>query len=274
MEMDTQRAESAATPAAETLEASAAFIGQWNRLVSTTNWEKGRIIFAWRTALAEGGAPAAEYSDEAWCALVSGVTPQHVGRLRRVYQRFGDAHQQYPGLYWSHFQAAIDWDDAEMWLEGAVQNGWSISQMRQQRSDTLSLNPGEAFESEGTPVEMDEDGAVAYEGDDSIARAAETRTSGGTPEATSEAAERGEHATDDEADNHLHEAEDEAPEESAELVRPFASLRALPEDLLEAFDGLKLAILRHKADDWSQVSPEDVVAHLGALQQLISAPSD
>ena len=31
-----------------------AFVGQWNRLVSTTNWEKGRIICQWRDALCAG----------------------------------------------------------------------------------------------------------------------------------------------------------------------------------------------------------------------------
>ena len=72
-------------------------------------------------------------SDEAWSREVGGVSPQHVGRLRRTYERFGAVHKQYPGLYWSHFQAALDWPDAEMYLEGAVQNDWSVSQMRNQR---------------------------------------------------------------------------------------------------------------------------------------------
>ena len=106
------------------------FVGRWNQLVSNTNWEKGRIIHQWREALRESGAPATEYSDDAWSRRVGGVTGQHVGRLRRVYQRFGLSYPDYAGLFWSHFQAAIEWDDAEMWLEGAVQNGWSVSQMR------------------------------------------------------------------------------------------------------------------------------------------------
>src|SRR5262245_1921842 len=101
--------------------ASPPYIGRWNHLVSTTNWEKGRIIAQWRDALLAEGAPAAHSSDEAWSRLVGGVTGQHAGRLRRVYQRFGQVYEGYEGLYWSHFQAAVEWDDAEMWLEGAVQ---------------------------------------------------------------------------------------------------------------------------------------------------------
>ena len=39
---------------AESLEvATQPFVGRWNRLVSTTNWEKGRIILQWREALQE-----------------------------------------------------------------------------------------------------------------------------------------------------------------------------------------------------------------------------
>ena len=82
-----------------------------------------------------------DYSDEAWAQLVGNVTSQHVGRLRRVHQRFGDDSTQYKGLYWSHLQAALDWDDAEMWLEGAIQNQWSVSQMRGRRWETLEITP-------------------------------------------------------------------------------------------------------------------------------------
>ena len=102
------------------------FVGQWNRLISTTNWEKGRIICEWRETLMTDGVPVMQYSDEAWAQLVGNVTSQHVGRLRRVFQRFGDVFDQYEGLYWSHFQAALDWDDAEMWLEGAIQDRKSV----------------------------------------------------------------------------------------------------------------------------------------------------
>ncbi|MCH7484502.1 MAG: cupredoxin domain-containing protein [Chloroflexi bacterium] len=61
------------------------------------------------------------------------VSSQHVGRLRRVFEQFGAASDQYAGLYWSHFQSALEWPDPELWLEGAVQNGWTVSQMRRQR---------------------------------------------------------------------------------------------------------------------------------------------
>ena len=59
-------------------DASLVYLGQWNHLVSTTNWEKGRIIAQWRATLEEQQLPIAEFSDEAWARLVGGVTGQHV----------------------------------------------------------------------------------------------------------------------------------------------------------------------------------------------------
>ena len=39
------------------VEAAAEYVGRWNRLVSTTNWEKGRIVSEWREALRTGRRP-------------------------------------------------------------------------------------------------------------------------------------------------------------------------------------------------------------------------
>src|SRR5260370_20914951 len=93
-------------------DASAPFLGQWNRLVSTTNWEKGRIIHEWRQALITAATPSSEYADEAWSARVRNVTGQHVGRLRRVYERFDVLRGDLTLVYLSHFQAAFDLEDA------------------------------------------------------------------------------------------------------------------------------------------------------------------
>ena len=94
---------------------------------------EGRIIHEWRTSLVDSQASPTQYSDEAWSRRVGNVSGQHVGRLRRVFERFGGVQPSYANLYWSHFQAALDWNDAEMWLEGAVQNNWSVAQMRSSR---------------------------------------------------------------------------------------------------------------------------------------------
>jgi hypothetical protein len=65
---------------------------------------------------------------------------------------------------------------------------------------------------------------------------------------------------------------EDVAESTVEFVRPFADLKELPEDLAEAFEAFKLAILRHKMADWQDISCKDVLASLDALKQLVLAP--
>lgn len=261
------------------------FVGQWQGLVSTTNWDKGRIIAEWRDALVNDDAPASEYSDEVWSLLVGNVTPQHVGRLRRVHERFSLVREQYDGLFWSHFHAAIDWDDAEMWLEGALQNGWSVSQMRRQRWETLgSVSEEKPLDADIVEAEVDED-FPADAGDDSIlvdgvsevvgfedeespskpaTKSGESRKSG-APSSNS--------VTDGPDADGAAIFSDDPEGETVEFVRPFEKLAELPDDVTDAFESFKLAILRHKMDEWKEVSRDDLLASLDALKELALAPS-
>ncbi len=257
--------------------ATAPFVDRWGRLISQTNWEKGKIIYEWRTALAESGAPASAYADEVWSRQVGGVTPQHVGRLRRVYQRFGQVREQYPGLFWSHFQVALDWEDAEMWLEGAVQNGWSVAKMRSVRADTLGLSKEEALRPVPVEVELDED----FESVEERVRATTSSDErAGSKQPAAESAERHDRRVQGEEEGSVapDEAGDvpfpvgEGDQEGHSATRPFADLPELPEDLQEALETFKLALLRHKTAGWADVRPEDVLAALDSLKLLVTAP--
>ncbi len=263
-----------AATATEALDApSAPFVGRWSHLVSRTNWEKGRIILEWREALQRQGLPATACSDEAWARKVGGVTPQHVGRLRRVYQRFGETHEQYPGLYWSHFQAALEWDDAEMWLEGAVQERWSVAAMRRQRAETLGRPPEEA-PAVGEVVEVDQSymrvlDAVPILPED---HPPATPSSSATPSRSPSPRADGKKAVDEEPVPFDVQAGSGDDEGQVPAVRPFESLsEELPEDLQEALEMFKLAILRHKQAGWREASPDDVVAALEGLRRLVEA---
>lgn len=250
--------------------ASQPYVGQWSRLVSTTNWEKGRIIIAWREALAAQGLPATEFSDEAWSRLVGGVTGQHVGRLRRGYQRFGRAQEQYRGLYWSHFQAALDWSDAEMWLEGAVHSAWSVNEMRYRRWETLGQLERDRPRSEDVvAIETDEDfepsrqqEPVPHSITGEYGEVAGPRHEG--PDFGDEPPDRAAAVADG------RDASD--PFAAVELVRPFENLPELPDDLADAFDAMKLAILRHKTDGWRQIAADSVLRMLDSLKALVLAP--
>jgi len=257
-------------------EASEPFVGRWNQLVSTTNWEKGRIISQWRDELAAADSPPTEYSDEAWGRLVGGVTGQHVGRLRRVYQRFGEVYETYDGLYWSHFHAALDWDDAEMWLEGAVQSHWSVSQMRKTRWETLDDQTPEPTEAEVVAGELDEDFEPALNSDplaNSISGVVKEVVGGPETKSKKKSDEGLESRKEKSNSSGASIYASDRVDETVPFVRPFENLAELPDDLADAFESFKLAILRHKADDWQQISRDDVLGSLDALKELALAPS-
>lgn len=255
---------------------AAVYVGQWNRLVSTTNWEKGRIICQWREALLTAGSPVTEYSDEAWAQLVGGVTSQHVGRLRRVFQRFGADFDQYPGLYWSHFQAALDWDDAPMWLEGAIQNEWSVSQMRGKRWETLGTPLAEqkveleqAFESEESGESPVTEKAAGDKGEGEMTEAqASTATSASVKPVSGESSthERAETDADEEAP--FDDDEASAAQPQAKRTRLNVNVELLPDDLADAFEQFKLAIIAQRREGWRDTTRETVIECLDALKEL------
>ncbi len=251
------------------------FVGQWNQLVSTTNWEKGRIICEWRQALLTSGQPVTDYSDEAWAQWVGHVTSQHVGRLRRVTQRFGDVHQQYESLFWSHFQAALDWSDAEMWLEGAIQNGWSVSQMRGQRWETLGTSASEQAEQEALEAaaqqkSQDEEGAdpVAQVEPPGVEPVSDPRTD--EPAADSNAAVGADDTVAPDADTPGH-ASEEPVAQAAARQQLGVVCDDLPDDVAEAFEQFKLAIIAQRRDGWRAISREGVIECLDALRELVGA---
>jgi hypothetical protein len=266
---------------------SAPFVGAWQTLVSRTNWEKGEIILAWREALVAADAPVHEYSDEAWATLVEhSVTGQHVGRLRRVYQQFGAVQNDYANLSWTHFQVAMDWSDAEMWLEGAVQEKWSVSSMCENRWEaTGAAASDKPQESDIIYAELDEDAVTPFQpvseqksstyapGDNTIRgsydQASGTQSFEG-PDFGDRSYQRSSGA------NTPSDSLDGAPrvvadDESAVTLQPFKDLADLPDDLQNPLDNLKVAILQHKANHWESVNEETVVGHLNGLIQMIQS---
>ena len=256
--------ETAASP--QVIAESTPFIGQWNRLISTTNWEKGKIICEWRAGMKAGGFTPAACSDEVWSQIVGGVTPQHVGRLRRTWERYGDDFSSYKGIFWSHFYAALDWNDAEMWLEGAVQNRWSVSQMRTKRWESLGQPVGEEpSDREIVSAETDEEAAALGSRDlDTEAAKAER-----DPNFQSEPRDEGPDFGDAPESARASAGADWVSTESLESLPParlFESFRNLPDDFAEATSAFKLAIVRHKASGWEEIGQAEVLRLLDALK--------
>ncbi len=260
---------------------------KWEKLISQTNWEKGKLIFEWRTELIQKNAAATAYSDETWSRKVGAVTPQHVGRLRRVYERFNDTRDQYSQLFWSHFQAALDWDDAALWLEGAALNGWSISQMRVQRWESQGAPADKKpKENEVFSSDVDEDvnplndepsdsGKNKGAKDDSVVESTEARvkdfdTDFGAAGPLDEKPDFGDESSVPFQPDPLQPGESAfaPPKPEVEISRPFEDIPDLPADLTNAFDLLKIAILNHKLGGWKEVSCDDVCAALNGMKQL------
>lgn len=251
------------------VDASIEFLESWNRLISTTNWDKGRIIGRWRDTLKKIGAPVTAYSDEAWSRNVGNVTPQHVGRLRRVYDRFYQTHQGYAGLYWSHFQASLDWDDAEMWLEGAVQGKWSVAVMRSKRWEATGALPDQKPKDEDIVLaEVDED--VSLENDPDFDKS-DTITDSESRVGSAEEFDPDAPTADADAPFEL---DMDRLEDNIDPVRPFEDLPELPKDLAKAVETFKLAIIQHRMNGWRDTSVDDVLCALNALKQLALAPAD
>jgi hypothetical protein len=146
--------------------------------------------------------------------------------------------------------------------------------MRDERWTTLGKLETDRPRPEGViAAELDEDAEPARAPDASRAITGEYSEVSGPhydgPDFGDELA-RSSHGGDDEAD-WLDGAPSVPP---VELVRPFESLPDLPDDLAEAFDAMKLAILHHKRDGWRSIAESDLLRTLDALKALATAPSD
>lgn len=256
----------------QAIELAQPFVGQWNQLISTTNWEKGRIISEWRIALIDAGSDSSQYSDDAWSRRVGGVTAPHVGRLRRVFDRYGSTFATYDGLYWTHFLAALDWDDAPLWLEGAAQEGWSVAGMREQRWQANgAVDSQRPTSSQIVDVDTDEDVVMPAQG------GGRTKAYGDEPSATTgKTYENADFGDEEELASVAGGAglADPSPGSdgaSASNVQPFAGLPELPDDLSDAIEQLKLAVLRHKTSSWEQTDAATIQKYLDAMSVLISA---
>jgi hypothetical protein len=194
-----------------------------------------------------------------------------------VHDRFGNVREQYEGLYWSHFQAALEFEDAEMWLEGAVQNGWSVSKMRHARWEALgapeNLKPRDE---DVISVELDEDGlAPAGDAVPLAAELAEVLDPDAQADATDapsdDESDRGGSARDEGGDEKGSVSDDAKPD--VPRLRPFKDLPELPDDLTDAVESMQLAILHHKQDEWREVAVDDLLLTLDALKKLAVSPA-
>lgn len=276
-------------------ELSADSLGRWNRLISRTNWEKGELIHRWRTRLRDAGFSNAFYSDEIWAKRVGNVSPQHVGRLRRVFERFGENGSSFASLYWSHFQAALDWDDADQWLSEASNSQWSVATMRIKRWETLG-EPMELKPKERDVIlsELDEDvnpyndshSEMILEGSSSRIEPTEKKQRSDEDDIPFDPNDvepfDGEHGGSTAKNGNGKESKEKSAKNTddstvittGEALAKLGTFNDLPDDLREACEQLKIALLSHKLSGWKDVEQQRVLSLLNILRTVVIAKED
>ena len=119
-------------------ETEASLIARAQVAVSRCNWEVGECAALWTKRFARGR------TDADFATLVS-LSADQVYQRRRVWETFADVFQNYVTLKWSHFYAAINWDDAAECLQWADDVHAGVAEMkawrRAQRGEDLNAPP-------------------------------------------------------------------------------------------------------------------------------------
>jgi len=126
--------------------------------VFDSNWVVGECASLWTTRYARGRTDA-DFAQHV------GLSADQVYQRRRVWETFAGERDRFAGLRWSHFYAALTWDDALESLDWAQQTLSTVAEMRAWRRarrgedlTTVALEESVRFladipETVGTPTE-------------------------------------------------------------------------------------------------------------------------
>lgn len=104
--------------------------------LSRSSWEIGECAALWTARYAYGR------TDEDFGQRI-GLDGQQIRQRRAVWETFADVRDSYPCIKWSHFRAALAWDDAAECLAWANENEATVAEMnawrRMQHGDDLTV---------------------------------------------------------------------------------------------------------------------------------------
>lgn len=107
------------------------------KATSHANWVVGECAAVWMKRYSRGRT-------DADFAQVVGLETHQVYQRRRVWESFGDVYRNYPDLRWSHFAAAVGWDNWRECLQWAQDINATVAEMRAwrraQRGEDLSAD--------------------------------------------------------------------------------------------------------------------------------------
>lgn len=108
--------------------------------VSLCRWVVGECASKWTQRYARGR------TDGDFAVLI-GLSGDQVYQRRRVWESFAPLRDEFPTLKWSHFYAALNWDDCRDCLSWAEETRSTVAEMRAwrraQRGEDLSVDPVE-----------------------------------------------------------------------------------------------------------------------------------
>ena len=107
------------------------YLRELHKIDSGSSWQTAELLSRWKRETKQTDAEIAKAAN---------LNQSHVNRMIRVYEDFGDSRFR-DVLLFGHFKEALPWDDADMWIREAAQNGWSIRQMAEARNEDASKPP-------------------------------------------------------------------------------------------------------------------------------------
>jgi hypothetical protein len=144
--------------------------------VSHCRWVVGECAAKWTARYARGRT-------DADFAVLVGITADQVYQRRRVWEQFAAVRDEFTSLKWSHYYAALTWDDARECLRWAEETRSTVAEMRAwrraQRGEDLSVEAPEEEAIRYVPSELEpvqvpgEPGAGGRRGDPRSSAAAE-----------------------------------------------------------------------------------------------------
>lgn len=129
-------------------ESEADLVNRAREALSRCHWEIGECADKWTERYARGRG-------DADFGTLIGLSGDQVYQRRRVWQQFGELADQFENLKWSHFYAALNWDDADDCLKWADDIKATVAQMkawrRAQRGEDLTESAEEEVPFDADP---------------------------------------------------------------------------------------------------------------------------
>ena len=114
--------------------------------VSRCNWVIGECAAKWTVRYARGR------TDADFAELI-GLSGDQVFQRRRVWETFADVRAEYASLRWSHFYAAVTWDDASECLSWAEEMGATVAETKAWRRASRGEDLTQPADPETAPFE-------------------------------------------------------------------------------------------------------------------------